>query len=353
MKAAVEMDMFGCPNRCKHCWIGHSRNTHVSTEDFIWVAEQFRNYRRDGQSFFDGLMFSSWYREPDFGDNYKDLHNLENNLDDISYNRDERELASIWRLVRDPEYAPWLKSRNVNCVQLSLFGTEKNTDYFTGRKGAFGDCLKAVEVLLDAGIAPRIQMFPFKTNLGDFKILEELLRDLQLEEQVTDLGREFACFLNADFDPVGEGFSLEEVRISRSELFSLPSYFLGKTLKHFKAESFEKLWPTEEELLPLLLEDARPLNDNPLIVSFQVRSDFNVYPNCGENAEWWRLGNLRADGIDTVINTFLKHGNPGLRLNYDTPLKYLAAKYGDRYSDRLYDRTALGHRWIRLEVMGR
>ena len=352
MKAAVEMDMFGCPNRCKHCWIGHGNNAHVSTKDFIWVAEQFKHYQRDGRQLFDGLMFSSWYREPEFSDNYRELWELSKQLSTTPPNRGEFELASIWRLARDPEYAPWLRSHYVNCVQVSLFGMERQTDYYTGRRGNFKDCMRAIEILLDVGIAPRIQIFPFKSNLADFEILENTLRELRLEERVKDIGREFTCFLNT-ISTTGEGFNLEEVRINRNELFGLPSYFLEKTLKNFKTENFEKLWPTEEELMPLLMEDDQPLNDNPPVISFQVRSDFNVYPNCGENAEWWRLGNLKDYGINAVMDTFLKHGNPGLRLNYSTPLKYLAAKHGDRHGDRLYDRTDLGHRWIRMEVMGK
>jgi hypothetical protein len=173
MKAAVEMDMFGCPNRCKHCWIGHSKNAQVPTEDFIWVAEQFRNYQQDGQQFFDSLEFSSWYREPEYSDNYKELWDICKQLSTIPLQRGGHELANIWRLVRDSGYAPWLKSIGVNCVQISLFGMEKNTDYYTGRRGAFKDILKAIDVLCDAGIAPRIQMFPFKTNLGDLCLLSQ------------------------------------------------------------------------------------------------------------------------------------------------------------------------------------
>ena len=352
MKASVEMDMFGCPNRCKHCWIGHSKNARVPTEDFVWVCRQFKNYQSSGKPFFDGLEFSSWYREPEYSDNYKELWDICKQLSTIPLHRGEHELASVWRLARDPGYAPWLKGIGVGCVQISLFGMEKKTDYYTGRKGAFKDCMKAIDVLIDARIAPRVQMFPFKTNLDDFEIIAKLFRDIRLEERVRDLGREFACFLNAGIGTTGEGLNLEDIRINRSELLRLPPYFLDKTITHLKAESFEKLWPTEAELMPFLLEDNQPLNDNPPIISFHVRPDFNVYPNCGEDAEWWCLGNLNMDGIDSVINTFIKHSNPGLRLNYETPMKYLAKKYGNSHGDKLYTRYDLGHRWIRLEAMG-
>jgi hypothetical protein len=351
MKAAVEVDMFGCPNRCKHCWIGHSRNAHMSEDEFVWVAEQFKNYLRNSHPFFEGLIFSSWYREPEFSDNYQELWNICKQQSTLPLNRSEYELASIWRLVRDHDYSRWLKSIGVNCVQISLFGLEKNTDYYTGRQGNFRDCLTAIGILLDAGIAPRIQMFPLKTNIRDLENLEGILRDLDLEKRVAELGGEFTCFLNADFDPMGEGFNLEEYRINRTDAFSLPSYFIEKTLKHFKMETIDKLWPTEKELLPSLLENAQPLKDTPRIISFHIKSDFNAYPNCGEDSEWWCLGNLKTDGIHMVIDTFINHGNLGLRLNYETPIRYLARKYGNRDGIALYSRDALVHRWIRLEAL--
>ena len=351
MKAAVEMDMFGCPNRCRHCWLGHSRNPHVPVEDFNWVVEQFKNHTTGSMRLHDELIVSSWYREPDYADQYKELWDLDKRLSTTRFLRGERELASIWRLVRDGDYAPWLKSLGVDCVQISLFGMEQNTDHFTGRRGAFRDCIRAIEVLLNNGIAPRIQLFPFKTNLQDFGSLERILSRLRLEERVQDLGREFACFLNASVSPVGEGFDLERIRINREELLRLPPYFIEKTLKHVKAESIEMLWPTEAELLPSLLADDSPLNDSPQITAFMVASDFNVYPNCGEIADWWRLGNLKTDGIEVVMDTFLGRRNPGLRMNYEVPVRYFAEKYGDRDGDKLWTRGDLVQKWIRLEAL--
>ncbi|MDD5191054.1 MAG: hypothetical protein PHE50_08450 [Dehalococcoidales bacterium] len=79
---AVALDMHGCPNRCKHCWIGHSKNPNVSIKDFIWLVQQFRDYESKGNKYFDGIEFASWYREPDFPDNYKEMWELEKQLSD-------------------------------------------------------------------------------------------------------------------------------------------------------------------------------------------------------------------------------------------------------------------------------
>ncbi|UCC17421.1 MAG: hypothetical protein JSU58_02435, partial [Dehalococcoidales bacterium] len=80
MKAAVIMDMYGCPNRCRHCWLQHDRNADTPVEEFVWLAEQFKEFKRDGKPFFEELIFNTWYREPNYPDNYRELWELENRL---------------------------------------------------------------------------------------------------------------------------------------------------------------------------------------------------------------------------------------------------------------------------------
>ena len=118
----IALDMLGCPNRCRHCFVGWRPNSKLSKNDLVSTAEAWE---------------------------------LCNKLS--SKPPEHYELASVWRLARDEGYAPWLKSLDVKYVQLTLFGGEELTDYFTGRKGAYQDILKAIDVLLENVIAPRIQ----------------------------------------------------------------------------------------------------------------------------------------------------------------------------------------------------
>jgi hypothetical protein len=60
------LDLAGCPNRCKHCWLGAATNGNMTADDMIYIFEAFRPYTKD-------LEISSWYREPDFRDDYKEL----------------------------------------------------------------------------------------------------------------------------------------------------------------------------------------------------------------------------------------------------------------------------------------
>jgi len=41
----VMVDMAGCPNSCRHCWLGLQKNGKISTNEFRDIAKQFKNYR--------------------------------------------------------------------------------------------------------------------------------------------------------------------------------------------------------------------------------------------------------------------------------------------------------------------
>ena len=43
----VCLDMRGCPNRCRHCWLGVTPNGHLEEPDLRFVAQAFRPFTRD------------------------------------------------------------------------------------------------------------------------------------------------------------------------------------------------------------------------------------------------------------------------------------------------------------------
>jgi len=64
------------------------------------------------------LCISTWFRDPDFSDDYRHLYELERELSDGQPPRDE--LLSIWRLARDRSYAEWAKSLGPDSCQISV-----------------------------------------------------------------------------------------------------------------------------------------------------------------------------------------------------------------------------------------
>jgi len=69
----VAVDMAGCPNRCRHCWLGNHKNGKISTDEFRNIAEQFKNWRGINGVGINKLGFATWWREPDFRDDYQEL----------------------------------------------------------------------------------------------------------------------------------------------------------------------------------------------------------------------------------------------------------------------------------------
>ena len=133
------LDMYGCPNRCRHCWLGVTPNGHMPVSEIEAAADGFR-------PFAEGVQVYDWYREPDFRDNYRELYGLCNRF---SHRPIEHfELVSFWRLVRDKEYVEWLVSLGLKKAQLTIFGGEETTDHYIGRKGAYSEILEAIENIL-------------------------------------------------------------------------------------------------------------------------------------------------------------------------------------------------------------
>ena len=68
--------MHGCPNRCRHCYLGCPPNGDLTEHDLRWAAGLFRDYVKPGEDrpFIERLTVSSWYREPDYSDDYARLN---------------------------------------------------------------------------------------------------------------------------------------------------------------------------------------------------------------------------------------------------------------------------------------
>ena len=40
----LAVDMYGCPNRCRHCWLGHMPNRKMETGADEWIVGYFKPY---------------------------------------------------------------------------------------------------------------------------------------------------------------------------------------------------------------------------------------------------------------------------------------------------------------------
>lgn len=326
-KISAALDMAGCPNRCRHCWIGHSPNGRLTVDDLKYVAEQFR-------PFTDCLTIDDWYREPDYQDNYKELWNLCNHLSDT---REEHfELISVWRIVRDREYVKWLSSIGLKTAQLTLFGGQKTTDDYTGRKNAYNEILDAIQILLENRISPRIQVFVNKDNIHELSSVEDLIENLHLEERCRSFGGEFSFFLHQGSCD-GENENLYDIRVTPEDLQKIPQALVAHTLRYFHKNSLSEIFgETERKLCETLQNDsstASYVSERPV---FFIDKDFNVYPNITSPKPFWLLGNLQTDGINTVLENYIESRSYAQHTRLHVPLGRIVKEKGNDESQRIF-----------------
>ena len=335
----VMVDMAGCPNRCRHCWLSGHKNGNMNIDDFRGIADQFKNWQDENGQGIRELGFFSWWREPDYRDDYRELWKLEQELS--SPGKAQRfELLSIWRLARDENYAKWAATLPPKVCQITFFGMEGNTDWGTRRKGAFKDNLLATERLIEAGIAPRWQLFITKHCIGELNGFLRLIYELDLHKRCEAIGQKFEIFIGG-ISPEGSGYELENIRVEKSDFSLIP-----QELINICREGTDLLGQPECVLLESLLNEESPAHMSANIPSVSVNTDFDVYPNIAEPTEWWRLGNLKNDGIDLVVKTYRDEITLGMRANREIPVRELAQRYGDKNSKKLYSKDDLLCRWL-------
>jgi len=338
-KLGIMVDMAGCPNRCRHCWLGSHKNGSMTVDDFRSIAGQFKNWKNENDVGIGELSFFSWWREPDFRDDYRALWELEKELS--SQGQAQRfELLSIWRLAQDESYAKWAATHKPKTCQITFFGMEKNTDWATNRIGAFKDNLLATERLINVGMAPRWQLFITKRSLADLEMFLRLIYDLDLHKRCEAIGQKFEVFIGGA-SPEGNGYGLESERIEENDLLLIPQGLLD-----ICRGGAELLGQPEHILLDSLLVDNTPPNLGANIPSISVNTDFNVYPNIAEPTEWWRLGNLKTDGVDVILKAYRDETTPGMRMNREVAVSELAQQYGVAGSAKLYHKDDLVCRFV-------
>jgi hypothetical protein len=322
-------------------------------DDVRWVAQQFRAFRKAGEQGppWTGLRILTWAREPDYSDDYRRLYALEQELSDLPSHRVQDEVLSVWRLARDPDYAPWAHSIGVRVCQLSFFGLEDVTDWAHRRRGAFRDLLIATERLLAAGIRPRWQWFLTKRILHDLPGLIALTQELRMRQRCEALGGPFTLFLHCP-SPDGEAWYLEHLRPTVRELQQIPAWLRGQSEEHIG----QPIGRPEAELVRELSREDKPIASSATDLTataglwFHVEPDFDLYAQACEITPAYRLGNLKHDGLAHCLEVFENDRTPGLQAMFHVPVSELARRFGRPRGQRMYTPSDLKSRWTLMSV---
>jgi len=283
-----------------------------------WLVAYFKPY-------FDTINYYSWLREPDFCEDYRARWARDNELS-IGAKPERFELASFWRLVRDPDYAVFLKEVGVRRVQLTLFGLERLTDKYVDRKGAFQEILKATEILLENQIAPRWQAFLNEENKDEVAALPGLIGTLKLEERCRSFGETFKFFVHAGSCD-GENRKLYPIRIEKGHIPEalIPYYW-----------QYDELLTEAECCAKLKGSTGHEVPHNGDRIVLNISNTFDVYFNFTHMTNAWKIGNLKTDPREELIRWIVEEDTPALNLARQVTLGELAAQYGDPASERAF-----------------
>lgn len=311
-------DMYGCPNRCLHCWLGHFPNKAMERGADEWIVSLFKPY-------YESIAFYSWLREPDFCADYRERWERDKAIS-INALPLRFELGSFWRLVRDPDYVNFLKEVGTKCVQLTFFGMEALTDKYVGRAGAFRELIAATELLIENGISPRWQCFINEENKDDIVKLLEYSGELRLPERCESFGGFFKFFVH-EGSCDGENLKLYPIRIAKEHIpEELIPYHLDYKGLHNECELCEKLAGDGSHIV---LPDEE---DTVLYVS----NEYDLFFNYENMTPEWRIGNLKTDGIGELMRRIDEEDTFALREVRKVTLGELIERYGDPNSRRAF-----------------
>lgn len=315
----VLADMYGCPNRCKHCWLGHMPNRKMPDSSDEMIVNYFKPH-------FHSITFYSWAREPDYCENYVERWQRDIQIS-VNAKPQRFELASFWRLVRDDNYVRFLKSVGVNTVQLTFFGTEEITDWYVGRKGAYQELLRATEMLIDNQIAPRWQVFINAENATDIIELLAYSKELKLSERCKAFDGDFSFFIHSGSCD-GENRKLYPLRINKEDI-------PVELIPHYINFSETK---TEAEMCEILAYDNNPFayhNENE--ITLNIANNFDVYFNFTHMRPEWKIGNILTDDSSELVRRIINEDIPALTLARNTPVCALVKCFGNPQSHKIFD----------------
>ena len=335
-KISIAFDVYGCPQRCKHCWVGHQSHSEMNEDEVISTFLNIKEEQNENRYYDSEINYLRVdIREPHCGDNYKELYGRVDEINDCSVEVENNfELISLWRLVRDEGYVDWLKERGIKKAQLKVFGAEKTNDYFYGRRGAHQDLIKGTDILLNNEIIPRWQVYYNKMGINELAKVLNITNELNVWKRVSKLGEKFNIH-GCTFDSDGAGFNNHKYRIEKGDEQKIPARLWRKSKEYFGEDYGLK---TEGELTKKILNDGEyTLLPESHWLWFFVTSNWDVYPNFMGPAPWWKLGNLKKEKWKTILDNYKNNKNIGLKTMTEITAKELAEKYGNVNGKKLYN----------------
>ena len=178
-----------------------------------------------------------------------------------------------------------------------------------------------------------------------------MIKDLRLAERCAAFGAPFTAFVHAGSCD-GENEKRYDIRVTPEDLEKIPPFLAQSTLRHFGEKTLPDVFgETESALCARLSGDDSTrsfVEDTPVLY---VDRNLDVYPNITAPAPFWRLGNLRTDGAEAILQTYLDSASPAQHAALTVPVREFVRAYGNPDSERLFGQSDylefLLNRWCR------
>ncbi len=337
----LSLQIAGCPNTCRHCKDGGRPpfGALMGLADTRWVLEQFRSVA--------DMLLPCVYFEPTAHPEMVALWELSR-----EFSNDPEMDWSVFSTngygianADDPEAVlQRLHATGVRRLVLTLHGERQHHDWFVRRSGAFDDIWQTARLCAPCGLSTHSNFYVDRRNVADF---EPFLDRVAALGGATDGQAETYLGL-PDFLPSPRLRTYEQtLRPRPADLEPIRHHVCerwGGDLEDYTEGSWVSrlLDPADSLALP---EQPR---DQAKGAAFIVDAAFDIYempwPYAWSMMRHGRVrhGNLRADGLDAIIERHLAWERP----HYPTATE-LAQRYGDRNSDLMHrNPMSLRAKWI-------
>lgn len=337
------VEVVGCPTVCRHCWAQGVPYPAMPLEELAWALDEAHRFCDERGLAFEsfpmhelaahpeapGVMELFQSHEPQTGPLYQPFTT-----------------TGVPLAVRDDwrEVLAAAAATGTTVVWVAFHGFGEAHDRQVGRRGAFEETCLGVRRAHAAGLRAGCNVFLTSANLGRFDELAAALRGLPIDE---------VCCQPASFLPTARSRRNERVRPTLADLAPLADHMLELPGSFYRDHWLHLDAHTEAAHVETALA-GHPTSAPPDAGS---RLELVCRPNLDVHAGLAGLyrerhGNLRADGVEAVLERAIGHGvrsEEQLWFGLDSPpdAAELAARHGDAAGQRVhFHATSARYVWL-------
>lgn len=321
-----------CCNGCRHCWaLGSPDYPTMPLADIQFVLKSLAEFRDRNEVWAMPLFFKEPTIHPKFIEIVRSMKQLGFINEDTFWATNGYGLARMddgaWQLLKESQFGG---------LQLMFYGSEEAHDAFANRSGAYRDLMTTVEKANKHGIPWSGGMIAHSGNLNELTPMVKALSEVNPDPE-----KRIGWFIP---NCQGRARSLERPTLVQMREAGL-------------MEKENRWWASEASHVGQVLGDSavadlryRQIGCLSLTLDLEANMDVFCGGGCDSNGllglvpelkQDFKLGNLRQDTLDEMVERFFKDAPKPLKRIWDMTAGELAGRFGDRENGELFYRDDL------------